>query len=203
MGFFYISAPYLEKSKEATNREINDVVIKKSIADGKEIAMERSKFKVANLDTLMLVNDKLLKLETGLEAFLKKIDRQFLDLQEKQSHEWFIKAGDREVMVPRFLYDFRWNEAKYPRNYPIQRITETLENRLLNSETDLRNRTNAYNETKSNLAQNTQKEYGMLNAEGTTSSATSPTSSSSPAFPPMTSSTPSSSPPSSWSSRSS
>ena len=37
MGFFYISAPYLEKDREATHREINDVVIKKSIADGKEI----------------------------------------------------------------------------------------------------------------------------------------------------------------------
>jgi hypothetical protein len=35
MGFFYISAPYLEKSKEATHREINDIVLKKSIADGK------------------------------------------------------------------------------------------------------------------------------------------------------------------------
>ena len=159
MGFFYISAPYLEKSQEATRREITDVVIKKSIADGKEIAMERNRFKVANLDTLMLVNDKLLKLEGGLEGFLKKVDRQYLDLQEKQAHDWHIKAGEREVTVPKFLYEFKWNEAKYPRNYPLQRIAEILENKLASSETDLRNRTNAYNETKSNLAQNTQKEY--------------------------------------------
>jgi hypothetical protein len=62
MGFFYISAPYLEKSREATHREITDVVLKKSIADGKEIFIDRKKFKLANLDTLMLVNDKLLKL---------------------------------------------------------------------------------------------------------------------------------------------
>lgn len=34
MGFFYISAPYLEKSKEATHREIVDIVFKKSVADG-------------------------------------------------------------------------------------------------------------------------------------------------------------------------
>ena len=81
MGFFYISAPYLEKSKEATHREINDIVLKKSIADGKEIFLDRKKFKLANLDTLMMVNDKLLKLETGIESFLKKVDRQYLDLQ--------------------------------------------------------------------------------------------------------------------------
>lgn len=86
MGFFYISAPYLEKSKEATHREINDIVLKKSIADGKEIYIDRKKFKLANLDTLMMVNDKLLKLESIIEGFLKKVDKQYLDLQEKQSH---------------------------------------------------------------------------------------------------------------------
>ena len=145
MGFFYISAPYLEKDRDATHREINDVVIKKSIADGKEILLERNRFKVANLDTLMLVNDKLLKLEGGLEGFLKKIDRQFLDLQEKQAHDWYVKSGDKEVSVSNFLYGFKWNDSKYPRSYPLQRITEILENKLMNSETDLRNRTNAYN----------------------------------------------------------
>lgn len=29
----------------------------------------------------MMVNDKLLKIETGIESFLKKVDRQYLDLQ--------------------------------------------------------------------------------------------------------------------------
>ncbi len=41
----------------------------------------------------MMVNDKLLKLENGIESFLKKVDRQFLDLQEKQSHDWYIKVA--------------------------------------------------------------------------------------------------------------
>jgi len=35
MGFFYISAPYLERSKDATIREINEVVLRKNLADGK------------------------------------------------------------------------------------------------------------------------------------------------------------------------
>lgn len=83
MGFFYISAPWLSNSKDATHREIDDVVLKKSIADGQEIYLDMKKFKLANLDTLMMVNDKLLKLETNIESFLKRIDRQYLDLQEK------------------------------------------------------------------------------------------------------------------------
>lgn len=93
MGFFFISAPYLENNREATHREINEVVIKKSIADGKELFLDRKKFKLANLDTLMMVNDKLLKLENLVESFLKKIDRQYLDLKELQQTEWKIKIG--------------------------------------------------------------------------------------------------------------
>lgn len=62
MGFFYISAPYLEKSREATNREVNEVVLRKNLAEGKELTtIDRTKFKLANLDTLMSSNDKILK----------------------------------------------------------------------------------------------------------------------------------------------
>jgi len=35
MGFFYISAPYLEKSREGTDREIKEVVLRKNLADGR------------------------------------------------------------------------------------------------------------------------------------------------------------------------
>lgn len=126
MGFFYISAPYLEKSREATHREITDVVLKKSIADGKEIYIDRNKFKLANLDTLMMVNDKLIRVEAGIEAFLKKVDKQYLDLQEKNSHEWYIKSGDKEYTVAKYLYNFNWNDSKYPRSYTLPRIAEII-----------------------------------------------------------------------------
>ena len=126
MGFFYISAPWLSNSQEATHREINDVVIKKAIADGRQIFIDRKKFKLANLDTLMMVNDKLLKLENGIESFLKKIDRQYLDLQEKTEHAWFIKFENKEIPISQYLYDYKWNDAKYPRTYPLPRIVETI-----------------------------------------------------------------------------
>lgn len=166
MGFFYISAPFLENSREATHREIKDVVLKKSIADGQELFVDRKKFKLANLDTLMMVNDKLLKLENGIEGFLKKIDRQYLDLQEKVSNEWFVKSGDKEINIVKFLNTFNWNEAKYPRSYPLPRITEIIEAKLNTFENELRNRTNAYNETKTQLTQNTQKEYLICLTQG-------------------------------------
>ena len=106
----------------------------------------------------MFVNDKLLKLENALESFLKKIDKQYLDLQEKQSHDWFVKGWDKEYPLAKFLYEFRWNDAKYPRNYPIPRIAETFEVKLNNFENELRQKTNSYNEVRVQLSQSTQKE---------------------------------------------
>jgi len=43
---------------------------------------------MGNLDTLMFMNDKLIKLESNLESLLKKVDRQFLDISEQATHKW-------------------------------------------------------------------------------------------------------------------
>ena len=56
---------------------------------------DRSRFKMANLDTLMFSNDKVLKLESNIEGFLKKLDKQYCDLTGVNSHEWFVRASDR------------------------------------------------------------------------------------------------------------
>ena len=54
--------------------------------------LKKVNFKMANLDTLMFCNDKALKLENNIEGLIKKIDKQFLDLSEKASHEWWVKG---------------------------------------------------------------------------------------------------------------
>ena len=86
MSFYYISAPELLGSREATIKEIREGVINRGLSKGGELNLKKVNFKMANLDTLMFCNDKALKLENLLEALLKKIDKQFCDLAEKQSH---------------------------------------------------------------------------------------------------------------------
>lgn len=85
---------------------------------------------MTNLDTLMFCNDKTLKLESMIEAFLKKIDKQYLDLEEKQMHEWMVRNGDKESPTRTYCYEFRWNDSKYPRNYPIPKLVELFELKL-------------------------------------------------------------------------
>jgi SH3-like domain-containing protein len=70
-------------------------VVRKGVAEGRELVFDRTKFKMANLDTLMFSNDKVLKLENNVEGFLKKIDKQYCELEEKQAHDWYVRGGDR------------------------------------------------------------------------------------------------------------
>ena len=58
-----------------------------------------------------------------------------------------------------YFHKFRWNDFKYPKNYPISKIIELFESKLGTVETELRSKTNSYNETKILLTQNSQKEY--------------------------------------------
>ena len=75
---------------------MKEVVLRKNLANGRElIKMDRRKFKLANLDTLMSSNDKMLKLENGVEGFLKKVDKQYIDLLNILSHEWHLKGIEK------------------------------------------------------------------------------------------------------------
>lgn len=53
------------------------------MTNGKEIYIEKAKFKMCNLDTLIHLNDQLNRIETATEGFIKKIDRLYLDILEK------------------------------------------------------------------------------------------------------------------------
>jgi V-type H+-transporting ATPase subunit C len=171
MSFYYISAPELLGSREATIKEIREGVINRGLSKGGELNLKKVNFKMANLDTLMFCNDKALKLESLLEALLKKIDKQFCDLAEKQSHEWWVK-GEKELPVRRYFCEFVWNESKFQTDKPILHIISFFESRLATIENLLRTNTTQYNEAKQQLSQLVQKEYELPVAEETTTSKT-------------------------------
>lgn len=66
MSFYYISAPELLGSREATIKELREGVVNRGLAKGGELNLRKVNFKMANLDTLMFCNDKALKLENQL-----------------------------------------------------------------------------------------------------------------------------------------
>jgi V-type H+-transporting ATPase subunit C len=113
---------------------------------------------MGNLDTLMYVNDKLLKVESTIEAFLKRIDRQFTELNDNQPVVWEIKSIDGNQTLNKFIYRFKWNDSKFPRSYTLNKILESIEGKINHFENELKHKVNTYNETKTLLSQNQQKE---------------------------------------------
>lgn len=158
MSFFYISVPYLDNSRNLTRTQISQAVLKDQVADGKEINIDRSKFKMCNLDTLIKINDKLLNLELGIEGFLRKVDRQYLELLEKPRNDWFIKLADLEYTVPSYLYNFVWNEAKFPRTLTLCKIADVIQTKLSTLESQFRNILCSFSETKTQIYQNGPKQ---------------------------------------------
>jgi V-type H+-transporting ATPase subunit C len=158
MGFFLIGTPLVENSRPTTIKEIRESVSKKGVGEGTEMNLERDKFKMGNLDTLMFMNDKLIKLESNLESLLKKVDRQFLDISDQPYHKWEIKVQSGQMAPDKFLCKFKWSDSKYPRSYALNKIVESFEAKMNNLENEVRQKSNAYNETKTSLTQTQQKE---------------------------------------------
>lgn len=112
---------------------------------------------MANLDTLMFCNDKALKLESLLESLVKKIDKQYCDLADKASHEWWVKS-EKELPVKRYFSEFLWNDSKFLSDKPILHIVSFFESRMATIENLLRTNTAHFSEAKQQLSQFAQKE---------------------------------------------
>ncbi len=81
---------------------------------------------MANLDTLMSTNDKILKIENFMEAFLKKVDKQLADLRDTGLINWKLTYGEKTYSTSEFFKKVTWNDMKYPRAYQVPRIVETF-----------------------------------------------------------------------------
>ena len=61
-----------------------------------------------------------------MEALLRKVERQFLDVTEKSKHDFKVKTGDGEAGLEEFLKNFRWDEAKFSRTNQLSEVIKSL-----------------------------------------------------------------------------
>lgn len=47
----------------------------------------------------MHTNDQMLKIDVAMEALLRKIERQYLDITEKQKYDFKVKTPDGEGIL--------------------------------------------------------------------------------------------------------
>jgi V-type H+-transporting ATPase subunit C len=128
MVFFLIGAPYKGNSDAVWN-DIQKHVLQSGIsqtAKGKQLAAEVNRFKLGNLDQLMFINDQLIKQDAAIESLLKKVERQYLDITEKNSVDFVIESREGAQSVINYIMGFKWDDSRFARNTPLVELIKAI-----------------------------------------------------------------------------
>ena len=154
----------------------NDGTTKSKLTNGvgsngqapKYLDLELERFKLGNLDNMMLNYEILQKLEHQIEIILKKIDKAYSDVNPKNTLNK-LKVESREIGqqdIDPYLTKFTWDDSKYPRNQALSELLKIMQQKASTVDNSLRHKIQAYNESKQ-AASNTMKKEGgsMLNRD--------------------------------------
>ena len=121
-------------------------------------------FKSGSLDSLVSLADELGKLDHQLEATIRKIERQYTDIEPNpQLLIGINNRGAQEYLSPSaYLADFKWDISKYPPSKSLSELAASVEERLRNLDEDLKSKTSKFVEARNALSQVTKKESGGL-----------------------------------------
>lgn len=112
---------------------------------------------VGTLDSLMALSDDLNRVDMGIEAAVRKIERQFLDLNHGE--QALTVDG---VPVDRYLNFFSWDEAKHPHRRPLPEIVSIIQQSVGKIEEELKQLSTHFTEKRQNLTQLQRKKGGNL-----------------------------------------
>ncbi|CAG9327819.1 unnamed protein product [Blepharisma stoltei] len=121
-------------------------------------------FKVGSLDQLVALADDLNKLDHHLEGVVKKVERQFVEI-EPNPHLTIDNpfVGNQQSFAPiDYVANFQWNNSKYPPTKTLQELSGLIEERMRALDDDVKNKTVRYQEAKNSLGAITKKESGNL-----------------------------------------
>ncbi|XP_078481292.1 V-type proton ATPase subunit C 2-like [Ciona intestinalis] len=118
--------------------------------------------KVGTLDALIGLSDDLGKLDIFAEGVCRKVSSYMGDVLEDQKDRLGsnLKVGDATLET--FMHRFQWNMAKYPVKLPLKSLAEIISKVVSQVDTDLRTKSQAYNNLKSNLQNMERKATGSL-----------------------------------------
>lgn len=116
--------------------------------------------KVGTLDSLMVLSDDLVKVNSMLEGVVNKIRRQMFDLAVggDDGEEAQVEGMPAETYMERFS----WDEAKYPPRRPLKETVSAVTDIVAELEDSLKVRVSEYNQLKGQLAALTRKRMGTL-----------------------------------------
>lgn len=84
MVFFFIACYQKDQTEEALKSRVNSTLQgNKTIGEFYSIEVDKLKFKVGTLDSLMELNETLQKVDNNLDAVVKKVEKQAKELVQE------------------------------------------------------------------------------------------------------------------------
>lgn len=96
-----------------------------------------------SLDSLLKTNDELQRIDLEIEAFLKNLEKQVLELQPK--FEFTVNIRNNPYKVEEAISSFSWDEQKYPKsNKSIEQIMEKIHQKYETTKQNLKTKKDEY-----------------------------------------------------------
>jgi V-type H+-transporting ATPase subunit C len=121
-------------------------------------------FKAGSLDSLVALADDLSKLDHQVEGTLRKIERQYADLENNPALQIAVNnRGAVDYQTPAsYLADFKWDISKFPPSKPLPELMTTIDEQVKTLDDGVKSQVSKFVEMRNQLSQATKKESGGL-----------------------------------------
>ncbi|VDN12047.1 unnamed protein product [Dibothriocephalus latus] len=118
--------------------------------------------KVGTLDVLVGLSEELAKLDSFAESITRKLVQYMGEVLEEQRHKLEDNLNVGGVPPNVYVTKFQWDCAKYPTKQTLRALHDIMSEQVTRIETDLRNKSSAYNSIKGSLQSIERKQTGSL-----------------------------------------
>lgn len=118
--------------------------------------------KVGTLDQLVGLSDDLGKLDSFVDQVTHKVAQYLGDVLEDTKDKLHENLMANNMDLPSYLTKFNWDMAKYPVKQSLRNIADIISKQVSQIDVDLKSKSTAYNNLKSNLLNMEKKQSGSL-----------------------------------------
>jgi V-type H+-transporting ATPase subunit C len=109
--------------------------------------------RVGTLDSLMILDEELAKVDVMAEQSISKIQRQYEELTDSDA----AAGGEAELLVKGtkpfdYLSGFAWDDARYPHNRRLNELVQMIQQNVGKIDDDIKTLSQDYNDTKQTLS---------------------------------------------------
>uniref|UniRef100_A0A2R5LG62 V-type proton ATPase subunit C n=1 Tax=Ornithodoros turicata TaxID=34597 RepID=A0A2R5LG62_9ACAR len=158
--FWLISAPGEKSCQQTWEKLCNATMKQNNVASSYKFHIPD--LKVGTLDQLVGLSDELGKLDTYVESVTRKVASYLGDVLEDQRDKLADNLLANGLELEAYLTRFQWDMAKYPIKQSLKNITEIINKQVSQIDGDLKTRSAAFNNLKTQLQSIERKATGSL-----------------------------------------